>query len=195
MSALSPTGRLSPILSPQAALRARIGWLCHLIRIAAVVWALWILATIAWYWSDSAAIVKGFGGFLKVDLSGVSNVQYALAVAGKLGSWALQAAVSYCIWRQFGTYLQGRIFTIDAAMWMRRVGIAGLAALLFSLVWRHLIIVILAFHVHLPARTFLSGPWAGPFDLLQALFCLAVIGFAQIYNAAADMVDDHARIV
>ncbi len=140
MSALSPTGRLSPIHSPQAALRARIGWLCDLIRIAAVVWALWILATIAWYWSDSAAIVKGFGSFLEMDLSGVSNVQYALAVAGKLGSWALQAAVSYCIWRQFGTYLQGRIF-------------------------------------------------------LQALFCLAVIGFAQIYNAAADMADDHARIV
>jgi len=179
----------------QVALRARIGWLCHLIRIAALANALWILASIAWYWSDSAAILQAYSRLLKADVSGVSTVQYAIALAGNLGFWSLQAAVSYCIWRQFGTYLQGRIFTVAAATWMHRVGVAGLGALLFGLVWRHLIIIILAFHVPLPMSTLLAGPWAGTFDLLQAVFCLTVIGLAQIYNAAAEMVDDHAQII
>lgn len=180
---------------PFAALRARIGWLCHLIRTAAAAYAMWLLAVLAWYWSDSATMVQRFGTFLKVDLSGISTTQYALAVAGNLAGWALQAAISYCIWCQFGTYLQGRIFTADAALWMRRVGIAGLAALLFELVWRHLIIVVMAFHLHLPPHALGAWPWAGPFDVLRALFCFAVIGVAWIYEAAAQMADENAQIV
>jgi hypothetical protein len=186
----SPSG---PVLL--AALHARIGWLCHLIRAAAAARAMWLLAVLAWYWSDSAAIARGFGTFLKVDLSGISTAQYALAVAGNLAGWALQAAISYCVWCQFGAYLRGRIFTADAALWMRRVGIAGLAALLFGLVWRQLIIVVMAFHLHLPLRTLLAAPWAGPFDVLQALFCFTVIGLAWIYEAAAQMADENAKIV
>jgi hypothetical protein len=178
-----------------AALHARIGWLCHLIRAAAAARAMWQLALLGWYWRDSAAIAHAYGAFLKVDLSGISTAQYALAVAGNLAYWALQAAISYCIWCQFGTYLRGRIFTTDAALWMRRVGIAGLAALLFSLVWRHLIIVIMAFHLHLPLHTLFTGAWAGPFDVLQALFCFAVIVVAWIYEAAAKMADENAQIV
>jgi hypothetical protein len=178
-----------------AALRARIGWLCHLIRAAAAAYAMWLLAVLAWYWSDYAAIVQGFGRFLKVDLSGISSAQYAMAVLGNLAGWALQAAISYCIWCQFGTYLRGRIFTADAALWMRRLGIAGLAALLFGLVWRHLIIVVMTFHLHLPLRTLDATPWAGPFDVLRALFCFTVIGLAWIYEAAAEMADENAQIV
>jgi hypothetical protein len=189
-SSPSPSGLVS-----LAALRAQIGWLCHLIRAAAAARAIWLLVVLAWYWSDSAAIVQGFGRFLKVDLSGISTAQYALAVAGNLAAWALQAAISFCIWCQFGTYLRGRIFTADAALWMRRVGIAGLAALLFGLVWRHLIVVVMAFHLHLPLRTLLAAPWAGPFDVLQALFCFAVIALAWIYEAAAQMADENAQIV
>jgi hypothetical protein len=176
-----------------AALRARIGWLCHLIRVAAAAYAMWQLVVLTWYWSHSARIVQGFGKFLKVDLSGISTAQYALAVAGNLAGWVLYAVISYCIWRQFGTYLRGRIFTADAALWMRRVGIAGLAALLFSLVWRHLIFVVMTFHLHLPLRTLLVTPWAGPFDVLQALFWCAVIGLAWIYEAAARMADENAQ--
>jgi hypothetical protein len=189
-SSASPSGPVSV-----AALRAQIGWLCHLIRAAAAAYTIWQLAILAWYWSDSAAIVRGFGRFLKVDLSGISTAQYALAVAGNLVGWALQAAICYCIWCQFGTYLQGRIFTADAALWMRRVGIAGLVALLFGMVWRHLIILVMTFHLHLPLRTLGATPWAGPFAVLQALFWFAVIGLAWIYEAAARMANENAQFV
>ena len=192
----SPVTPMTPQTPPPAGQPARIGWLCHLIRAAAAAQAIWTLALIAWWWSDSTAIMKAYGTFLKLDVSAASSSQYAVAVAINLCGWALYAAISYCIWRQFGTYLQGRVFTVDAAIWMRRVGMTGCAALIFSLLARHLIVVVLAFHLHAPLGALLAvPPWAGPFDALQALFFLAVIALAQIHYAAAELAEDHAKIV
>jgi hypothetical protein len=174
----------------------RIGWLCHLIRVAAAAQAAWTLALIAWWWSNSGAIEKAYGTFLKTDLSGASTLQYALALAITVCGWALYAAISYCVWRQFGMYLQRRVFTVDAAIWMRRVGMTGLVALIFSLIARPLVVIVLALHLHAPFGVLVSLPrWAGPFDALQALFSLAVIALAQIHYAAAELADDHAKIV
>ena len=196
MSETSLQTPTTPEPPPPAGQSPRIGWLCHLIRAAAAALAIWTLAQIAWSWSDAAAIKKAYGAFLKLEVGGASSLQYAIAVAIALCSWALYAAISFCIWRQFGMYLQGRIFTVDAAIWMRRVGMAGSAALIFSLLARPLLAIVLAFHLHVPIGALLSGRyWAGPFDALQALFFLAVIGLAQIHHAAAELAEDHARIV
>ena len=188
--------RTMPETPPPAGQPLRIGWLCHLIRAASAAQAAWTLALTAWWWSDAAAIEKAYGTFLKVDVSGASSLQYGIAVTINLCSWALYAAISFCIWRQFGAYLQGRVFTVDAAIWMRRVGTTGCAALIFSLLARHLVVIVLAFHLHAPFGALLSVPrWAGTFDALQALFFLAVIGLAQIHYAAAELAEDHAKIV
>jgi Protein of unknown function (DUF2975) len=196
MARISLETPTTPEPPPPAGQPMRIGWLCHLIRTAAAALAVWTLALIAWWWSDAAAIEKAYGTFLKLDLSGASSVQYAVAVAITVSGWALYAAISYCIWRQFGTYLQGRVFTVDAAIWMRRVGMTGCAALIFSLLARHLVVIVLAFHLYAPFGALVSVPrWAGPFDALQALFSLAVIGLAQIHYAAAELADDHDKIV
>lgn len=174
----------------------RIGWLCHLIRIAAAAQAVWALALMVWWWSDPAAIEKAYGTFLKTDLSGASSLQYAVALAITVCNWALYAAISYCVWRQFGTYLQGRVFTVDAAIWMRRVGMTGCVSLIFGLLSGPLVVIALAFHLRAPFGALLSVPhWVGPFNALQALFFLAVIGLAQIQYAAAELADDHAKIV
>jgi hypothetical protein len=198
MSTISPAGTLRPILSPEAALRARIGWLCHLIRIGAVGWPAWNLGLLVWnwHWRDLAKITENLGHALNADLRGLSSAQLDSAFALALGLVAFQAAVSYCIWRLFGTFLQGRIFTVDAAIWMRRIGVAGLVAVLASVVARRVILFILTSHAHLPATTILSfGQPVVPFDLVQVIFCLFVIGLAQIFKTAAEMADDHARIV
>jgi len=198
MTAIAPPHTLNLILSPQAALRARIGWLCHLIRMAAMGWPAWNLTLLFWHWHwrDLAKITENLGRALNTDLQGLSYAQIDVAFALALGLVPLEAAVSYCIWRLFGTFLQGRIFTVDAAIWMRRIGIAGLVAVLVNVVVRRLIFFILTSHAHLPPATVLSlGQPVVPFDLVQVMFCLFVIGLAHIFKTAAEMADDHARIV
>jgi DNA-binding beta-propeller fold protein YncE len=43
---------------PHAALRARIAWLCHLARVAAVGWAAWVLIAVLWVWSDAMSRIQ-----------------------------------------------------------------------------------------------------------------------------------------
>jgi hypothetical protein len=201
MSIISSSAALDTVPALQSLLRARIGWLCHSIRIAAVLWAGWILVSIVWGWYQSgpdtaAKIAEGLGHFLNADLTGLSNAQVTATFVGALGLWLFDAAIVYCIWRLFGSYLQGRIFTVDAAVWMRRLGIIGFAALLAELVWRRLVLFILTAHAHVPAATLLlAGQPLIPFDLLRVLFCLLVVMLGQIFKTAAEMADDHARIV
>lgn len=179
----------------QAGLRVRIGRLCHLIRAAAVLWAGWTLLVTIRGWSDSAKLLTDVGHVFQVDLSGVADAQYISSFIIDLGSWTAVAAVSYCIWRLFGSYLQGRIFTVDAAVWMQRIGIAGIVAVLTALVDRRMVWLILTSHANLPLSTRLSVHLLVPNDLLEVLFCLFVIALARVFKVAAEMADDHARIV
>src|SRR5215471_1470602 len=43
---------------PHAALRARIAWLCHLARVAAVGWVAWVLIAVLWAWSDAMSRIQ-----------------------------------------------------------------------------------------------------------------------------------------
>src|SRR5215831_20050981 len=92
-------------------LRSRIAWICHALRIAAVVWIGWVLATFLIIWSDKARMLETAGWVFGVDLSGVSNGRYAAAFALGLVGWSIAATVAVCIWCLFGTYLAGRVFT------------------------------------------------------------------------------------
>jgi hypothetical protein len=200
MSPMSPSVAPDAVPVSQLRLRARISWLCHLIRITAVLWAGWILASIVWGWWNStdttAKIADNLGRYLSADLTGLSNPQVMATFAGALVLWLFDAAIVYCVWRLFGTYLEGRIFTVDAAVWLRRLGITLLAALLAEVVWRPLSLIILIGHAHVPvAAVLLSGQALIPFDLLRVLFCLFVVMLGQIFKTAAEIADDHARIV
>jgi hypothetical protein len=110
---------------PHAALPARIAWLCHLTRAAAVGWAVWVLIAAVWTWSDPAKIASILGHYLNADLGVISPSEFAWACGVNIAAWIADAAVAYCIWRLFGTYLGGRIFTGDAALWLQRLGVAG----------------------------------------------------------------------
>src|SRR5215472_7868202 len=56
----------------QRDLRHRIGWICHAIRIGAVLWIIWLLAFAVYYWSDKAQILKNYGLIFSIDLGDVS---------------------------------------------------------------------------------------------------------------------------
>jgi len=198
MSTISPVIVLYPIPASQSALRARIGWVCHSMRIAAVLWSGWGLVTIIlnWYHSDPAKMMENLGRALNTDLSGFSKTQVTSFYFIWLCLWPFNVAVAYSIWRLYGTFLQGRIFTVDAAIWMRRMGTTGLVAVLIGIVWGRIALFILTSHAHLPAATILlfSEP-VSPAHLMLMLFSLVVIALGHIFKTAAEIADDHARIV
>jgi hypothetical protein len=200
MSPMSPSVALDTVPVSQSRLRARISWLCHLIRVTALLWAGWILVGIVWGWwnrtDTTAKIADNLGRYLSADLTALSNPQVMATFAGALVLWLFDAAIVYCVWQLFGTYLQGRIFTVDAAVWLRRLGITLLAALLAEIIWRPLSLIIPIGHAHVPVATvLLSGQALIPFDLLRVLFCVFVVMLGQIFKTAAEIADDHARIV
>jgi Protein of unknown function (DUF2975) len=180
---------------PHAALRARIAWLCHLTRAAAVGWAVWVLIAVVWTWSDPAKIASILGHYLNADLGAISPSEFAWACGVNIAAWIADAAVAYCIWRLFGTYLGGRIFTGDAAAWLRRLGLAGLIAVLVSIVGRRILWLILSSHAELALSTRLFTQLVVPGDLLGVLFCLFVLAIGHVFRTAVEIADDYARIV
>ena len=198
MSTTSSTATLGATPAPQALLRARIGWMCHLIRIAAVLWAAWNLMNLVrnFYSLDPARLIQTLNSALKADLGEISHAQIAAALGIGIGVWTLDAVIALCVWRLGATYLNGRIFTVDAAIWMRRIGVIGLVAVLATVAWRKAALFIYTVHGHVPIATLLLiQPLVTPADLLRLVFCLFMIVLAYIFKAAAELADDHAGIV
>jgi hypothetical protein len=174
-------------------LRARIGWICHALRIAAVLWIGWAVAIAVLVWSDKARVTEGWGRLFSRDLSGVSDARYATAFAVALVDLAFAAVVAVCIWRLSTTYLAGRVFTVDAALWLRRTGAAGFAAIAVDILARVVMASILtAQFVPTPRQGFI---YLMPQDLLHLIFAAFVFALAYIFKAAAELADEHAQIV
>ena len=174
-------------------LRSRIGWICHALRIAAVLWIGWGAALLIIMWSDKARVTEGWGQLFSIDLSGLSDARYVTAFAVALVDLAVAAVVAACLWRLAGTYLAGSVFTVDAALWLRRTGIAGFAAIAVDVVARIVVASILtAQFVPTSARGFF---YLMPQDVLHLIFAAFVFALAYVFKAAAEMADDHAQIV
>ena len=198
MSATVPTAMQGAAPASQASLPSRIRRLCRLIRIAALLWIGWIFVNVVrgWYAADPARLMDNLNRGLHADVSEISSGQIAAFFAGNFGIWLLDTVIAYCIWRLTGRYLQGRIFTVDAALWMRRLGVTGLITVLSIVAWRRASLLILTIHGNMPAGTvLLFGQWVTPPDLMRLLFCLFLVALAHIFKAAAELADDHAGIV
>jgi len=177
----------------QRDLRHRIGWICHTLRIAALLWITWELAFIIFYWSDKAQLLQNYQRLFSADLGDVSAPRYAAAFAAVMVSLAVGAVVVVCIWRLAGTYLAGRVFTLDAALWLRRTGLAGISAVIVSVLVRVVIASILVGQfVPISPRGYY---YLLPQDLLHAIFAVFVFALAHIFKAAAEMAEDQAQIV
>ena len=193
MSQATTHSELSPFTSTaRSDLRGRIGWICHGMRIAAVLWLGWMVVMTIVAWSDKAGILAAYGHWFSADFTAVSNARYAAALAVVVASLTLAVPVVICIWQLAGTYLAGRVFTVDAAVWLRRTGIAGVAAIVLSILARAVVASIITGQpVLIPPRSFFVLPQ----DILHMIFALFVLALAHIFKAAAEMADDHAQIV
>lgn len=190
MSEAASHGHAPPIIAPS--LRTRIAWICQALRIAAVVWVVWEVVFTFVYWSDRAYIVRNYEELFSTSLT-VSATRYTVALAVVMLSMTVLAVIAYCIWRLAGTYLAGHVFTVDAALWLRRTGIAGLAGLAVSVVARVTVASIMTGHwVPISPRGFF---YILPQDVLHLIFVTFLLGLAHIFKAAAEMADDQAQIV
>jgi hypothetical protein len=178
-----------------AALRSKIAWLCHLTRAAALGWAAWTLIATMWVWADPERTADMLGRYLNVDLGVFSCSQIAWTFAAQVVAWIPIAAVAYCIWRLFGTYLRGHIFTEDAAAWVQRIGVAGLITVTISIIMRRIMWLVLTSYSGLPLGTRLVSQIIIPNDLLAVLFSLFVLAIGHVFRIAVQIEDDNASIV
>jgi hypothetical protein len=176
-----------------AALRGRIGWLCHLIRLAATAYAGWVLISLVIYWTDPARVRHHYSQWLKIEIGEVGGWQLAAGFALHFLIWCATAAAAYSVWRLFSGYLAGRIFTPDAATWLSRIATFGLAAQLADIVTRPLISMIVT--AHRPPGGRIVSLFANPPDLLIILFLAGFLALAHVFRTAAEIADDHRQIV
>ena len=180
---------------PHEALRERIAWLCQLTRAVAVGWAVWMLVSVVRVWADPAQTARIVGSYLNADLGTVTSWEIALGFTVHIISWLPGAAGSYCVWRLFEGYLNGRIFTADAAAWVQRIGIVGLITVAIGIVGRRIDWLILTSHSELSLSTRLLAQLIVPTDLLGVLFSLFVLAIGRVFTAAVEIADDNAGIV
>ncbi len=178
-----------------AELRKKIGWICQTLRFAVLVYAVWTLALNVIYWSDVAAIESGYGRLLQKDLSGLQPWQQASAFAVSFVVWLFAAYACYCGWRLFSSYLKGGIFSLESALWLRRLALYGATAQALAIAVRPLISVLLTLHFPAGQKLRVINIFLLPNDMLTLVLLLGFLALAHIQKSAAEIADDHAQIV
>jgi len=174
------------------ALRRRIGWICHALRLTALAYCLWVLWLHAQFWTDEPLVVSRFG-HLGVDAADLSGVQRWEGFGVSFVIWLLLAAACYSAWSLCSIYLSGRIFTRDAALWLRRVALFGLGAALVDIATRPLVSLIVT--AHKGAGQHVVSVFMRPEDLSTLMLLATLLALAHIQKAAAEIADEHAQFV
>lgn len=179
--------------SRQSALRARIALVCHVVRWLTVgyllfaAWALWA------YWTDAEQVRRVFLEFYKLDIAGAADWQWRVARFIAAADLLMLACLCWNIWRLFGRYLAGAIFTLQSAALLQRIGILGLATIAFDFATRSVTVYVMA--SHLGGAADLRHVLLRVDDVLYVLVSLFLVALGMIYRSAAELADEHAQIV
>lgn len=188
MSLVSP----APIASVEA-LRARIGWLCQILRLTAAAYALWVFALLALHWSDGSDIARAYGHWLRTDLHEIPAVQRVGGFLIQMVPWGLTVGACVNLWLLFSGFLAGRVFTVDAALTLRRLSLFGLAAVAIDMASRPILSMLMT--IHLPPGSRHIGLFFQPNDLLNLMFLGGLLALGQVFKTAAEIAEDNAGIV
>src|SRR5262245_49477894 len=143
-------------------LRRRVAPLCHAIRLSALAWISWASVATLSVFQSPARVAEHFGRVLNVDLTNLPTSGYAIALTIILVDLAIAWLIIVFIWRLFGHYLRGEIFSSAAVNEMWRGGWTGVAAVVADIVGRPLVAYALTQHLS-------DGPrhhfWPHPNDL------------------------------
>lgn len=173
-------------------LRERLGFLCHAIRWVGVAWIAWALISIVMLCGDPASAAATYGRLFQRDLSGLPQTDHLAALAVLMIDWGIAAAVVFFVFRLFGHYLNGQIFTGEAVDAMRCVGVAGVAAVAADVLSRPLLGVLLTRHLG-DGQPF--HIWTEPNDLLHLLMALFILALAHVFKTGVEIADENRQIV
>lgn len=185
-SSLSETANLKT-------LTARISRMCQVARFAALGYALWVLFEITRFWTNVDAVNRGYGRYLHVDLSELNFWQLALVYGLNLLVWAVAAYACYSAWQLFSNYREGKIFSTESAIWLRRIAFFGLIAVICGIALRPLASMILT--SHLPAGQGIVNLSFQPDDLLNLLLLGGLLALSHIQKSAAEIAGENAQFV
>jgi hypothetical protein len=174
-------------------LRARIGTLCRVLRLAAPAYAIWVFALLALHWSDGADVARAYGHWLKIEIPEVPVVARAAGFLTHMVVWGLIVGACMNLWLLFSGFLAGRVFTVETALRLRRLAVFGLAALVADVLSRPLLSMLVT--VHLPPGSRHVGIFFRPDDLLNLMFLGGLLALARVFKVAAEIAEDHAAIV
>jgi len=182
-----------PTPTSVAALRTRIGWFCHVLRLAGPLYAGWVLITMFVYWGDTTMVARVYGLLLHTDVGTIPSTQRAAGFAVHFAIWLFTAAACLAMWRLFSGFLAGRVFTLDTALQLRRVALFGLVAELGDLLTRPLVSLIVT--AHMPPGSHQVNVFFQPSDLLNIMFLVGFLALGHVFKVATEIADDHAAIV
>jgi Protein of unknown function (DUF2975) len=173
-------------------LRRRVAPLCHAIRLSALVWIVWASAVTLSVFASPTRVAEHYGHFLKVDLTTLPTWGYVTALAIILVDLAIAWLIVMFVWRLFGHYLRGEIFSPAAVNEIWCGGWTGVAACVADIVARPLVAYALTRHLS-------DGPhyrfWTDPNDLLHLWLALFIVALAHIFKAGVEIADDNRQIV
>ncbi len=178
--------------APLVVLDKSLRFACHSIRAVALIWVVWSGGLALWIWSDRAAMLDRWAKLYGLDPATVSDAAYWSSMCVILVIWAVSWSIVYYLWRLTRSYLDGRVFTVEAAGQLRAVALAGFAATAVSIVGRPIQVMLIS--SSLLAKLPLYA-WLQPADLLYLLISGFVLALGVIFEAAAEIASDHARIV
>jgi uncharacterized membrane protein len=165
---------------------------CWSIRAAALIWWIWTLAMATLLWGDRETMVGRWVKLYELAPASVSDRGYAGAFGLVFVAAAASAVMVYFLWRLTQCYLDGRVFTVEAARNLRRVALAGFAATAVGVLARPIQVWLIS--VDLFGKLPLYA-WLQPPDLLYLLICGFLLALAVIFEAAAEIAEDSASIV
>lgn len=174
-------------------LRRQIGWLCHAIRLMALAYPTWVIWTVVDLWVDKAEVIRRYGAWLKVDLSGMADGQRAAGFLLHTIICIFIVAACYAVWQLASGFLKGRIFTPDAALWLRRAGSYGLIAEICDILARPAMSLVVT--AHMPQGQRHIGIALNQNDLAFLMFLTALVALAHIFKKAADIAEENEGIV
>lgn len=183
----------TPAATPEAALRARIGWLCHLLRVAALAYAVWVFALLVLHWSNAPEVARVYSHLLRTPLTEVPATQRVGGFLVHMVGWVLLVVACANLWRLFSGFLAGRVFTLDAALTLRRLSLFGLAAQAVDMLGRPVLSVLVS--LHMPPGQRHLGFFFQTADLLNLMFLGGLLALAQVFKVAAEIAEDNAAIV
>ena len=176
-----------------AALRRKIALVCHAVRWLTVGYLLFVAWGLYDHWSNADRVQRAFKNFYKVDIAGVAPWQWRAAEAVSALDWLVLAILCWHVWRLFGRYLEGDIFSAGSASLLQRIGVLGLVTVAFDFAMRPVTVLLMTAHVADTAAS--RHAFVRTEDVLYIVISLVFVALGMIYRSAAELAEENAQIV